>query len=239
MTPRDILARLKAEATDRQRERLLKRGVPPEFALGVSKAVLNLELNKLGKDHKLAVSLWRSGYHEMRLLAIRIARADQITATECYHWIETFWSWDITDSFARYLLADHPERLEIIDHCCASNELYVRRSGFAGIACVAQKHPGLLADHAEHFFQLIKSAADDKRQHVRKAVVWAIVEIGKSSHGLQEEALILANEMMEEEGNSAWIGRNSKRELELLTSVEARRRLISSNSKTAKSGIVR
>ncbi len=229
-----ILTRLQVAGTDKQKSRVVKRGVPESQVLGVSKSLLQREAKIIGRDQKFAEALWRTGYHETRLLAILVAEPEKITKGTCQTWINDLWSWDITDSFARYLLVAREDRLRLIQHCASSNQLYVKRLAFAGIACCVMKQPKFAEVNWDQFIELIRTAANDKRHHVRQAVVWALVELGKVSEATQEEALIVANELIEESGNAGWIGRHARKALELLTPVPERRRLVSSKSQTAR-----
>lgn len=229
-----ILARLRSAGTETQKMRATKRGVPEEQVLGVSKSLVQREAKQLGANQQLAAALWQSGYHEARLLAILVAEPKNMSQSLCQDWINELWSWDIVDSFARYLLLARSDRFTVIASCVTSESLYRKRLGFAVIACCVMKDPEFAAENSESFFEMIRRAADDQRHHVRKAVVWALVEMGKVSSALQEEALIVANELIEESGNAVWLGRNARKELELLTEVKERRRLVTAKSKTAR-----
>ncbi len=90
----------------------------------------------------------------------------------------------------------------------------------------------LVPGEIDRYLDLIKSYSDDDRPHVKKAISWALREIGKKDFNYQEKAIILAYEFCESSSkNMVWIGKNALKELETLVSVEERGRLITSNSK--------
>lgn len=84
----------------------------------------------------------------------------------------------------------------------------------------------------DDYLKLIYENSCDEREHVKKAVSWALREIGKKNFNYQDKAILLAHELKENGGKAQiWIGKDSLKELENLVQVEGRGRLISSNSK--------
>lgn len=47
-------------------------GIPEEYSIGVSTAVVRAIVKKAGKSNELARELWNSGYHEAKLLAVLV-----------------------------------------------------------------------------------------------------------------------------------------------------------------------
>jgi 3-methyladenine DNA glycosylase AlkD len=73
------------------------------------------------------------------------------------------------------------------------------------------------------FFPLIRQEATDERNFVKKAVNWAIRQIGKRNASLNQEAIRLAKEIGTMNSKSArWIAADALREL---TSSAVQRRL--------------
>ena len=100
------------------------------------------------------------------------------------------------------------------------------------------KQDELSEEQIETYFDCLHRGATDQRHHVRKAVVWALIEIGKVNENLQDAAIVCAAELIEQGGNHAWVGRNALKELELLVKVPERRRLLSRKAKTAASKLL-
>lgn len=232
--PETVLSYLGKCGLPRQAERVAARGVPESNIFGTPKPAIQKVAKALGKNQTLAESLWNADIHEARLVAILIADPGKISYLVLKQWVNELWSWDIADHLARYLLpfVARPERL--IAHCAKADSTYTKRLAFAGIACSIQKSKGLSEDQFDDYSQHIWVGSSDNRPHVRKAVAWALIEIGKASDSWQETAIVFAAELVEQGGNSAWVGRNALKELELLVSVPERRRLLSQRSKTGR-----
>jgi len=233
---KDVVLLLTAEAVETQRVRLIKRGIPDKKIIGVRKPAILRLAKKIGTDQLLANALWQTDYHEARLTAILIADPANITFSVLVFWIDGLWSWGITDHFARHLLASLPDdvRKKVLSYCLKSGALYSSRLAFAGIACIVQRTSEFSDGVIDSYYECIRWSATDERRHVRKAVVWALVEIAKSSNANRETASLLAEELANGCPSEKWLSRNAMREIELLVSVPERRRLISMKSKTGK-----
>lgn len=238
----EAISMLESDANERQRARLIKGGIQERYVLGVNKPAILRLAKKVGHDQNLANALWLTEFHEARLCAILIADPELIDHLTLLSWINDLWSWGITDHLARYLFpAVWSEAL--LSYCLGSQALYVKRLGFAAIACRVQLDAELSDEFIEPLYEFIRAGAQDERHHVRKAVVWALVEIGKSSESRRQAAYLVAAGLTEDtveaidksaKNNAAekWVGRRAIKALEQLISVPDRRRLISAKSKT-------
>lgn len=231
--PAQIERYLRQNSHAKQSARVAKRGVPGAKILGSPKPIVKQVASALGKNQPLAESLWSMEIHEIRLLAIWIAEPAKMMEPIARNWINELWSWDMADHLARYLLPDLVYRHQLIHDCAREESLYAKRLAFSGIACSIQRH-GLTADLFENYCHQIELGSSDKRNHVRKAVVWALVEVGKVNDLWQEQAILFASELEERGGNVAWVGRHARKELEELVSVPERKRLLSRKSKTGR-----
>lgn len=231
----EVVSFLKDRGNAKQADRVIKRGIPAGHVLGVSKGVIQNTAKTLGTNQSIAEALWCSEFHEARLVAILIADPTTISEKTLTTWASELWSWDITDHLARYLIPYLPDASPLLRFCEASNDVYPQRLVYAAIACIVMKQDELSEDQIETYFECLHRGAADQRHHVRKAVVWALIEIGKVNESLQDAAIVCAAELIEQGGNHAWVGRNALKELELLIKVPERRRLLSSKAKTAAS----
>jgi 3-methyladenine DNA glycosylase AlkD len=236
-TVSDVVKYLRSSGTLKQAERVRTRDIDAERILGIPKKIVHASAKSLGRRHQLAIDLWNTEYHEARLIAILVEDPGMMDVAQAKDWINSIWSWDLCDHFARYLLPYIRDFNTLIGYCAVQRELYVKRTAFAGIACSLIHRPNIDDETIEQYLQCITEAASDNRHHVRKAVVWALVEIGKCNFERQELAIIQAAELMEGDKAEQWVGRNALKELENLVKVSERRRLISSKSKTGSKSI--
>src|SRR5260370_7907351 len=93
-----VLRELKALADAKVRAKMAYFGVHVPKAHGISAPVLHQFAKQIGKDHRLAQQLWRTGIHEARILATLIGESEKVTAAEMDCWVPDFDSWDILDS---------------------------------------------------------------------------------------------------------------------------------------------
>ncbi|MCK9611464.1 MAG: DNA alkylation repair protein [Bacteroidales bacterium] len=189
-------------------------GIQTEKAFGISLPVLRQMARDYKKDHELALSLWQSGYHEARMLACFIEDYKEVTEQQMETWCHDFDSWDICDQCCNEVFIDTPYVLKKIYEWTVCDEEFVRRAGFAMMACLAVHHKNANDDIFLSFLPVIGSRSDDNRNFVRKAVNWALRQIGKRNMELHANAVKLANELMNSPDKTArWIGRDAYKEL--------------------------
>lgn len=188
-------------------------GINTAHAFGVSVKDLRLLARQTGKDTTLARSLWTTGRHEARILAALVMRPAELSPEEMDSMAADFDSWDLCDIVCGEL-AYHPLAHEKVFMWTADKREFVRRAGFSLIARLAmrdKKSPD--ADFIE-FLAPIKQYSADPRPMVRKAVDWALRQIGKRSLFLHRIALEQAREMSHsDDKNTRWVGSTAMREL--------------------------
>ena len=212
-TVEDILAHLASLASDKNRAGMARYGIRADRAFGVSNAVLRPLAKAIGRDHARAQALWASGWREARLLASFTDEPRQVTAAQAHAWAEDFDSWEIVDHAAD-LFAELPEAAGLIEAFAASDREFVRRAAFAMIAWAAVHQKKAPDERFLAFLPLIERHAEDSRNYVRKAVNWALRQIGKRSPSLHGPALALARKLAASEDRTArWIGSDAVREL--------------------------
>lgn len=187
-------------------------GIVTETALGISTPDLRAVARIAGKDHHRSLQLWHTDIREARMLAIYTADPRKLTEAEARRWAEDFNSWEVVDTAADLFV--EARLLSLIDIFAADEREYVRRTAFAMIAGAAvhmKKEPDatLIAG-----LQLIEKHATDPRNFVRKAVNWALRNIGKRNRRCHVPALSLARKLAAAEDKTArWIGKDAVREL--------------------------
>lgn len=97
MLYREVIQKLRLLSNKRNREGMARFGINTKKAFGISIVNLRKIAKKIGKNHSLALKLWRSGYHEARILAAMIADSELVTEKQMNSWVKDFNSWDLCD----------------------------------------------------------------------------------------------------------------------------------------------
>jgi 3-methyladenine DNA glycosylase AlkD len=194
---------------------MTRYGIKTDTALGVRLPDIRAIAKKIGKDHQLAQELWATGYHEARFLSAFIDNPKEVTEKQMDKWVRDFDSWDICDQTCGNLFDRTPFALEKVVEWSTAGEEFVKRAAFslmASLAVHAKKNPDF--DFLV-FLPIIEREAGDDRNFVKKAVNWALRQIGKRSKFLHDEALETAYRINEQPSRSArWIAADAIRELE-------------------------
>jgi len=210
----DILSRLRTLADPEAVKGMESFGINPENTLGVSMPAVRRLARDIGRDHRLALALWDTGVHEARILAGLIDIPADVTEEQMDGWARDFDSWDVCDQVIMNLFDRTPFAYEKAIEWSRREEEFVKRAGFALMASLAI-HDKKAAD--EKFLRflpaLVKGSADD-RNFVRKAVNWALRQIGKRSLVLHGPAVLVAKEIAASGTKSGrWIATDALREL--------------------------
>lgn len=209
----EIVAHLRALASDENRAGMKRYGIKVETALGVPHGVLRGLQKMLKRDHERALALWQSGLREARVLASMTDDPARITMAQCRRWADDLDSWDIVDSVAD-LFVDTPFWRDLIEEFAADEREFVRRTAFAMIAWANVPRKKKPNEVLLSFLPLIEEHSTDGRNFVKKAVNWALRSIGKRSFILHAPALALAKRLAASPDKAArWIGKDAVREL--------------------------
>lgn len=189
-------------------------GISPKDALGVSVPTLRIIARKLGRDHALAIGLWSSGIHEARILASMIDEPAKVTEAQMDNWVRDFDSWDICDQCCGNLFDKTPYALVKAVEWSRKEEEFVKRAGYVLMAELAVHDKESEDSVFLRFFGEIERGATDKRNFVKKAVNWALRQIGKRNRRLNGETIKLATRIQKMNSPSAkWIASDALREL--------------------------
>lgn len=210
----EVLRILRKNSNPNDRAGMARFGINPKFALGVRVPVLRTLARKLGKNHTLAQQLWQTKIHEARILASMVDEPKLVPRSQVEAWVKEFNSWDLCDQCCMNLFDKLSYAWTLPRVWMQKEPEYVRRAGFALIACLAW-HDKKTSDHKFfQFFPLIKKYATDKRNFVKKSVNWALRQIGKRSPRLRRGALIWAKKIQKLNSRVArWIAADAIREL--------------------------
>jgi len=211
----DILAHLKFIADPSRLIHMEKYGINTSLALGISVYDLRRYAREIGRNHVLALDLWQTGIHDARLLACFIDDPKKITSDQMDLWADDFNSWDLCDQACTSLFDRSPLSWEKIPQWSESEKEFVKRAAFSLIAGLSIHDKVSEDQRFEAFFPLIKKQAIDERNYVKKAVNWALRNIGKRNLSLHKKAIICAKEIDEIDSKSArWIAKDAFRELQ-------------------------
>ena len=189
-------------------------GVKGANVLGISVPALRVLGKQIGKDQSLAEQLWGSGLHEARILATLVAEPLAFSETLMDQWAGDFDSWDLCDACCANLFFRTPYAYSKAMAWSERDEEYVRRAGFTMMAVLAIHDKKAQDESFEAFFPAIMQEAGDERNFVRKAVNWALRQIGKRSQRLNKLAVELAEEIkMQDTRTARWIAADALKEL--------------------------
>lgn len=217
-----VITRLERMANAKNVAGMARFGINPTGTLGISIPHLRRLAREIGRDHRLAGRLWASKIHEARILASYIEDPGYVTEAQMERWARDFDSWDVCDQVSG-LFEMTPFARRKIRKWAADHREFVKRAAFAIMAGLAV-HDKTAGDRDfERFFPIITRAATDDRNFVKKAVNWALRNIGKRNRRLNRRAIAVAKEIARIDLPAArWIAADALREL---SSVAVRRRL--------------
>lgn len=209
-----IIQHLKGLADPNKVKGIARFGIPIDDALGVSMPQLRKLARTVGKDQALADALWRTSIHEAKLLATLVAEPASFTIQKADLWLKDLYSWDICDQWCLNLLIKTPDVLQLPERWAGEAGEFQKRASLAIIAVIAV-HKKTLDDQALlEYKPLLHRAASDPRNFVKKAVNWAIRQIGKRNENLRLAMLAFCEELLLMNHKSAhWIARDALREL--------------------------
>ncbi len=223
----EIIKKLNAIENSKNVKGMARFGITPKTkVLGVSIYVLRPMAKQIKKEvkdtHKLALELWKTtiksgktGIHEARLLAVFIENPIDVTEKQMEKWVKDFDSWDICDQATTSLFDQTPLAFKKALEWSKREKEFEKRAGFAMMAGLSV-HDKKTEDKMFYpFFDAIKREAKDERNYVKKAVNWALRNIGKSRNkNLYKLAVKTANELKKIDSKSSrWIANDALREL--------------------------
>jgi 3-methyladenine DNA glycosylase AlkD len=213
-----ILKKLKSYANKKNVEGMARFGIRGKNVLGGPQLpVLRKMAKGVGRDHRLALRLWDSEIHEARILAAMVAEPEKATERQLERWVKEFDSWDICDQVCGNFFDKTRFAYKKANAWSRKEEEFVKRAGFVLMASLAVHDKEAADKKFVAFFKNIKREAGDGRNFVRKAVNWALRQIGKRNISLNRATIRLAEEILKIDSKSAkWIAREALKELKSL-----------------------
>jgi 3-methyladenine DNA glycosylase AlkD len=193
---------------------MARYGINQKNNLGISIYQLRPIAKEIGKNHELALKLWDSKIHDARLMACFIDEPERVTTDQMDDWVNDFDSWDICDHACTSLFDLSPLAYEKVFQWAEHEKEFVKRAAFSLIAGLTVHDKKANDKNFEDFLPLLIHHAVDDRNYVKKAVNWALRNIGKRNLYLNKAALVTAKEMQKMDSKSArWIATDAIREL--------------------------
>lgn len=210
----DILDRLHAAGSAENIAGMARFGIRPAQAYGVATPVIRAMARDLRGNPELAPALWSTGVLEARALACMIADAQQIPEEEVERWVRDFDCWAVCDSACIGMLWKTPFAWRKVGEWARREPEYERRAAFALLAALAVHDRKATNKQFLAALRLVRKASTDERNYVKKAVNWALRQIGKRNQELCAAAIAVAEELAVSQSRTArWIGHDALREL--------------------------
>ncbi len=214
-TTEDILKKLKSKADTDQLEGMARFGMTIEKRLGISVPNIRKIAKETGKNHQLALELWKTGFAEARMVASMIDIPKEVTEEQMEEWVKDFNSWDICDQVCMNLFDKTPLAWKKVLDWSKREEEFVKRAAYTLTACLAWHDKEAPDEKFIRFLPVIQEGSTDNRNFVKKAVNWALRHIGKRNSNLNKIAIEAAKKIQKMDSKTAkWIASDAIRELE-------------------------
>lgn len=210
-----VVADLRRLGTKRNVEGMARYGIRAKKVFGVSKPKLDALAKKIGKNHALGLELWSTGIQDAKILAGLISEPRKVTGAQMELWVRDFDNWDSCDGTCCHLFVFADAAWEKAFAWTKRKDEFQKRGGFALAAYLAYRDNTTADSKYLKFLKVIEREAGDERNFVRKAVNWALRNIGKRNLELNRAAIATAKRLRGTELRAArWIAADALRELQ-------------------------
>jgi 3-methyladenine DNA glycosylase AlkD len=214
MTAEEILKVLEKNGSEKNRTGMARYGINVDKAFGCTIPLLREIAKQHKRNHELALDLWSKGFHESRILASMIDDPKKVSELQMESWVKDFNSWDLCDQCCANLFEDIPIAWNKAVEWSEKNEEFVKRAGFVLMARFAVSDKKAGDEKFLPFLKLIEKHSCDERNMVKKAVNWALRQIGKRNKTLHPIAIKCSENILKQDSKSAkWIATDALREL--------------------------
>jgi 3-methyladenine DNA glycosylase AlkD len=210
----EILKKLESLSDPKAVEGMTRFGINPNNTYGVSIPNIRKMAKEIGKNHEIARQLWKSGIHEAKILASMIDDSKFVTKEQMENWVKDFDSWDVCDQVCMNLFDKTKFAYQKTTEWSKRNEEFIKRAGFALMASLAVHDKKAKDEIFLKFLSVIKRESTDERNFVKKAVNWALRQIGKRNINLNKAAIETAREIQKIDSKTAkWVANDTIKEL--------------------------
>ena len=168
------------------------------------------------RNHELAAALWKSGWYEARMVACMVDEAELVTSAQMDAWCRDFDNWGICDTvcFKLFDQVDPALAFRKVAQWAKHKDEFIRRGGFALLACLALHRKELDDEPFATCLPLIERAADDERNFVKKAISWALRGMAMRGKPLHSAVVGLAQQLADSDNSTRrWIGKDVLRQI--------------------------
>jgi 3-methyladenine DNA glycosylase AlkD len=209
-----VLEQLKSLADPQAVAEMARVGIESERSLGIYVPALRKMAKEIGTDHELAQQLWDSKIREARIVASLIADPRLLTNEQMESWVKDFFSWDVCDLCCTNIFRKSQFAYNKAFEWSSRPEEFVKRTGFVLMVCLAVHDKKASDSVFEQFLTIVQREATDDRNFVKKAVNWALRQIGKRNQTLNQKAIDTAKKIQAIKTPGAqWIAANALKEL--------------------------
>jgi 3-methyladenine DNA glycosylase AlkD len=213
-TSKSVLAELRKLGEKRNVEGMAQFGIVAKNVYGVAKPKMDELARQIGRNHDLALELWDSGVHDAKILAGMIDDPKQVTAAQMNRWVRDFDNWDVCDGTCCHLFVFADDAWDRTEDWTKRTAEFEKRAGFALMAYLAYRDKSAKDAQYKKMLPILLREAHDERNFVRKAVNWALRNIGKRNLELNRAAIRTAEQMKGMNSRAAsWIAADALREL--------------------------
>lgn len=192
-----------------------KFGIISNNSLGIYHKDLKELAKKIGQNNQLALDLFDSGIYEAKILCSKIYNPNDISEELMEKWVKTFENWEICDSFCMGFFVKSKYALLKLEEWSKSEKEFIKRASFTIMASYGFANKNDSNKIFERFLEIIEREVNDDRIYVKKAVNWALRNIGKRNTDLNKKAVLSANRILQNQNKAAqWIAKNALKELE-------------------------
>lgn len=214
MTLQKIITELETLADSSAARGMARFGIRAGTVYGVSVPNLRRIARETGRNQSLSLQLWKRENRETRILAAMIGEPAKVTEDQMERWVREFDSWEICDQVIMNLFEKTEYSYRKAFEWSVRGEEFVKRAGFVLMARLAVSDKKAQDSEFISFFPALREGAVDGRHYVKKAVNWAIRQIGKRNLTLNREAIALSEDIRSMDSASAkWIAADALREL--------------------------
>jgi len=214
MSAEQVLQELRQLASEKAREAQKYFGIHKE-TIGITTPELRALARRIGKNHELGQALWQTGVHEARHVAVFISDPKKTTEGQMEEWLGDLDSWDIVDNCCGTLFDKTPVAFEKATEWTSRAGEFEKRAGFVMMATLAVHDKKANNSTFELFFPYLIGESEDGRNFVKKAINWALRQIGKRNMELCDKAIEVARQIHAKgDSSSRWIASDALRELE-------------------------
>jgi len=219
----NLIEKLKSKSRVDQLQGMAKYGIKTDNRLGVSIPDIRKIAKEFGKNHDVALELWKTNIADARILAALIDEVEKVTSEQMDQWVKDFDSWDVCDQVCMNLFDKTPFAWDKIVEWSNKDEEFVKRAAFALLACLAWHDKKASNEKFIEYLPIVKKNISDDRNYVKKAISWSIRNIGKRNIKLHSYVLIFAEEIKRiNTKNAKWIASDIIRDL---NTIQTKKRL--------------